>query len=532
MRACLYVASKQLKNKLRLQVKRPQFWIITLIVIAYFVLYFYQEINHIGESGVIDNALTIFQGGATLVFLCFAFFGMSVGLKRGNSFFRPADINNLFVSPVRPAQILLYGVMKQFSTSILATFILLMQLTNLRFYFGLGLREMLILMAAWLLLSFSVALISITIYSITANHLLMRRASIVSIYTFGIGLLAVAVYTLWRSGASFSNIWTYLNYPELHQIPLGGWTAGFLVNALHGRYKIAAMYAALTLLLPLVGVVIVSRNGSDYYEDVIDSSGNLYGESTEESEQWRTRAVKSSHSTQQYSRLLGFRTGEAVFLQRQLTEQQRSLAVLFDRGSLGMLALSVLLGAVLHSLMRKGMYPFIMEIIAVAVLCYGLFFTMPMGRFVEELRKHFIYLLPGTPLKKLFYASCAPVLKAFVESMLCFAVVSFLAQLDPIFIFCGALYYASASLLFSAAYLASVRVIGLTSSKNTHMSLAFVIISAVFIFELSLGATIGKRLYAMSPDLFLFDFVILAVFNFLASLVFFNGAKSILEYRD
>ena len=77
---------------------------------------------------------------------------------------------------------------------------------------------------------------------------------------------------------------------------------------------------------------------------------------------------------------------------------------------LGMLALAVVLGAFLQSLDRKGMYPFIMQILSVAILCYAMIFTIPMGKFVDELYKPFIYLIPGSPLRKLYYASTAPMI--------------------------------------------------------------------------------------------------------------------------
>lgn len=63
------------------------------------------------------------------------------------------------------------------------------------------------------------------------------------------------------------------------------------------------------------------------------------------------------------------------------------------------------------------------------------------------------------------------------------------------------------------------------------MTLAFAILSAVFLFELSLGANIGRRLYAISETMFLLDFLILAAFNVVVSIAFFYTSKGILDYR-
>ena len=124
-------------------------------------------------------------------------------------------------------------------------------------------------------------------------------------------------------------------------------------------------------------------------------------------------------------------------MQRQLTEQKRSLILILDKNSLGLISFSVIVGAILHSLMRKGMYPVIMQIIGLAVLCYAMLFAIPMGRFVEELKKPFIFLMPGTPVRKLFYASSASVAKAFLEGLLSMMIITFFANLNPLFILCG-----------------------------------------------------------------------------------------------
>jgi len=154
-----------------------------------------------------------------------------------------------------------------------------------------------------------------------------------------------------------------------------------------------------------------------------------------------------------------------------------------------------------------------------------------MGKFVEELDKPFIYLMPGKAFKKLFYASTAPVVKAFAEGLVCLTIVSLFARLHPAFVPCGAMFYASAALLFYACYLTSMRTLGVSNNRHTHMLLSFALLSAVFIFELSLGAYIGRRLYAVSPSLFPLDFLILAVFNIAVSVIFFHNARSILDYR-
>lgn len=528
MSALTFLVTRQWRNSLREKIRHPQFWIGVLIVLAYFALYIYQEISHTGTTGVLDNAMQKFRGGAMIVFLVAAFVGLSIGLNRGSSFFKASDINYLFVSPLSPNRILLYGLLKKCLACVIVTLLLLMQLTNLRFYFGLGIRELLILMGAWLLLTLSLSVISLSVYSITSVSKVMKRLCLAVLYLAAGSILFGIVVALWKSGAPFSDTITFFNEPHLRYIPLGGWAGGFLAEAMDGRTLYALAYAGLLVLLPLIGLFFALRNRSGYYEDVLTSIGHGYGNSLYHNS---SDMIVKEKSRRRRSHLLGRKRGEVVLFQRQMTEQKRSLTVLFDRGTLGMLALAVILGAFLQSLDRKGMYPFIMEILSVAILCYAMFFTIPMGKFVDELNKPFIYLIPGSALRKLYYASTAPMIKAFVEGILCFVIVSLFARLHPAFVPCAALFYASAALLFYASYLASLKTMGLRNSKGAHMTLAFAILSAIFLFELSLGTNIGRRLYAISETMFVLDFLILAAFNVIVSVAFFYSSKGILDYR-
>ena len=528
MSALTFLVTRQWRNSLREKIRHPQFWIGVLVVLAYFALYIWQEISHTGTTGVLDNAMPKFKGGAMIVFLIAAFVGLNIGLNRGSSFFKASDINYLFVSPLSPNRILLYGLLKKCLACVLVTLLLLMQLTNLRFYFGLGIRELLILMGAWLLLTLSLSVISLSVYSISSVSKVMKRLFFAVLYLAAGSIIFGIVVALWKSGTPFSDTVTFFNEPVLRYIPLGGWAGGFLAEAMDGRTLYALAYAGLLLLLPLIGLLIAFHNRSGYYEDVLTSIGHGYGNSLYHSS---PDVIVKDKSKRRRSHLIGRKRGEAVLFQRQVTEQKRSLTVLFDRGTLGMLALAVVLGAFLQSLDRKGMYPFIMQILSVAILCYAMIFTIPMGKFVDELNKPFIYLIPGSPLRKLYYASTAPMIKAFVEGLLCFVIVSIFARLHPAFVPCGAFFYASAALLFYASYLASLKTMGLRNSRGSHMTLAFAILSAVFLFELSLGANIGKKLYAISETMFILDFLILAAFNVIVSIVFFYSSKGILDYR-
>ena len=532
MSACIYVLYTQFKNRMKQRMKKVQFWIAAIAVAFYFVVYFLQVMGDIGENHLISDAVPRFQSGATLIFLVVSFLALTIGVKRGSSFYKPSDIGMMFVSPITPNRILMYGLFRQFSMSLVATLLLVMQLINLRIYFGLWIKELSFLMIAWLMVSLSCSIVSIALYSMTARHPVLRKIILVFTYLLAGAVIITLAFSIRRSSDPTEAVFAFFRNPLLYKIPIGGWTAGFLKYAMDGELPRALTYAALTLMTPLLSIFLISRAGTDFYEDVLTSTGNLYAHTTEEEQTGLLLRSENSSSRVGKSGLYGKKRGTAVLFQRQVTEQRRSLFPLFDQTSLLVLALACLLGATLHTLMKRGMYPQVMSILSVLIMSYILFFTITTGRLVEELRKPFIYLMPGRPVKKLFYTSLASMLKAGIEGVICFSVIAIFAHLHPLYVPCSTVFYTTAAMFFSATYLTSARALSLQSSKNSRMALTLLLITAVFFFEFSVGTDVGTTLNNMSPNYFPLTFLALSGINLIASLIFFNSAKGLIESRD
>lgn len=531
MGACFYVLYTQFKNRMKEKVKHVSFWLVALFVAAYFVLYFIQIANDIGETHLVSNAVPTFHAVATLVFGGFTFLALSLGIKLGSSFYRMSDVNLMFVSPVQPNRILMYGIMRQFAVSMIATFLLLMQLVNLRIYFGLWIREMAFLMIAWLMISLSCSILSLTLYSISSIHPRFRTFVLLFIYILAALVVAGLALAIWRSDSPWNAAISFFSDPTLHVLPIGGWTSGFLYNAMMGDYTQALLYAVLTLFLPLLGIITISRTGSDFYEDVLTSIGNVQTgsnasiEETAYSSGFRHNHVGKSH-------LYGKMKGPAVLLQRQMTEQRRSFSFFLDQSSLLVFACAALLGTTLHAFMLKGMYPHVMMVLSEAIMSYVLIATIATGRLVDELGKPFIYLIPGGAVKKLFFLSLPSVFKAFYEGLISFTILALFIHADIIYVLCATAFYTTTCMFFSSAYLTSVRAFGLQTSKSVRMALALVIITAVFLFELSYGVGIAERFGIVTTRFFPLTSLVLSVVNLIATVLFFNCAKGILDNRN
>ena len=74
----------------------------------------------------------LFRGIVTLVFTFMYFTYLKVGLDKGSTYFRMADVNLAFTSPIKPNKIMLYAFIKQIGATILFLFIAICQIPNLK----------------------------------------------------------------------------------------------------------------------------------------------------------------------------------------------------------------------------------------------------------------------------------------------------------------------------------------------------------------------------------------------------------------
>ena len=74
----------------------------------------------------------LFRGIVTLVFTFMYFTYLKVGLDKGSTYFRMADVNLAFTSPIKPNKIMLYAFIKQIGATILFLFMPYVRFQTLR----------------------------------------------------------------------------------------------------------------------------------------------------------------------------------------------------------------------------------------------------------------------------------------------------------------------------------------------------------------------------------------------------------------
>jgi hypothetical protein len=128
--------------------------------------------------------IVYFKGMLFAFFLMYFAVAVASGLSQGSSLFGMDDVNLLFVSPLNPRAILIYGIFKTAKTMAVTGIFILFQASTLRIY-GLGAGGLLILYAGYLLTQVSLQFLTLFIYSATNGNKNRRRiVNIVAVFIF------------------------------------------------------------------------------------------------------------------------------------------------------------------------------------------------------------------------------------------------------------------------------------------------------------------------------------------------------------
>ncbi len=217
-----------------------------------------------------EEFVELIVGGIILV--VFVFQAISAD-KNGSKIFLPADVNLLFSSPMKPQSVLLFRLMTQLGTSILASVYLLFQLPNLVLNLGLSIWVALAMIATWCLTIVIGKLLQILLYIVCSTNVKLKSHLRNGIYVF---LLAIAgAYLLyWKtSGEHYLVAATgFFNSSASRFVPLWGWLKGFCMFAMEGN--IAGLLASFAAIVVGGGLLtyIIWHIKADFYEDAMAKS--------------------------------------------------------------------------------------------------------------------------------------------------------------------------------------------------------------------------------------------------------------------
>lgn len=418
MNALVYIGAKTIKNHIKNLLKKP----MLLLLYAFLFLLFGFAIfttKYVEQALIIDNAAAVFQAGTFAVIAALAYSQILKGLDTGGSFFSMADVNFLFLSPISSSKILVYGMIKQTGTALLTGFIILAQSVNFKNFFGISFGQTCFAMIGFALTVLASESLAVLVYNYT-NGSPSRKLIIRVILAL---ILAPALLTILTNLLKFGFIGGAARAGTsifLSLVPVAGWVSYGVGAFLNGNIAVAVACYGLNILVFAASAYIISKNGSDFYEDVLVATEktSLLKEAKAQGDA-RKISIMNKKVRVRSTGISGW--GASAVMGRMLRENLRlNPAGIFDAYSLLFAGLAFLFANMFKSTAGLIETFFIIAYANTALLVYN-------GS-LKELSTHNIFMLPEKPLVKLLWVNGASALKALADSVLIYTVVALVTK--------------------------------------------------------------------------------------------------------
>lgn len=440
MKALPYLFFTTLKNRIKDFLRKPANWIAALVMAA--LLGFVVFAGGMEQRAVVRPIQELYAIISILYIAMFAFIAYH-GVHKGTTLFSMADIHLLFPAPIQPQKILLYGLVKQMGTSLTVGFFLLFQYAWVHQQYGVPITFLLLTLLGYGLTLFLAQLTAMTLYSLTHMHD-GRRKAVKSGLMLICGLGAVYVLLpVANNTANFAGVGAQqLGRLPMLLFPIGGWMRALVEGIWQGASMQAVWALLISAAFTVACVILLGKKQTDFYEDVLKSTETLH----------QALALKREGKLQEVlpenvkigKTGLNKGQGASVLYYKHRLESRRARRFLLDTMTMIMLASSL----VFAFIMRENGFA-----AAFTFATYMQLFTVATGRWVKELARPYVYLMPETSYRKLLNCLRESMLGYCLEAVLLMVPMGLILKLGPLEIALGIVARISFSLLFVAGNL-------------------------------------------------------------------------------
>lgn len=418
MSPLLYLYLTKQKNRIKEYFRSPSKLIFPLAVILILLMSLFTAPSSAkGEYRSIDEFFS-------LVFLVYTLLFVDIsknGFSNGAAFFSMADINLIFVSPLKSARVLFYGIFGQLGRSLYMGVVILLQYTLSREYYGITLGTMAVVALGYGITAFLSQIVSMLIYILTSSS--EKRVKTGKII-YGSVIAFFVIYVIIKgdvlSSLSFSGILEAVGDDVLRFMPVSG-TVSFLAESVVKRNTAKAFIGVIvTVLYVVLFFLFVSRNKGDFYEDVLSSAEVTFSAIT---------AAKESQAEAGLSRNIkkgktGFKKGEgaSAISEKHKIENRRGKLLFLGRSSFVTIGMTVA-----YSFAAQGD-----SLMAFILSLYSLLIGVSAGRWMKEITMPYIYLIPEKPFSKLLHTVKEQIPSIVFESTVLLVILYFVLSLDII----------------------------------------------------------------------------------------------------
>jgi hypothetical protein len=465
MSALIYIIRKSMKNNIKEILRKPGklvLYIIVLAFIAWFVVSSVIGLFDPVEIDMDDISPMFFLMGIIFVFIAFLVVTYLLsGLSGGDAIFGMNDVNMLFVSPVNPRKILLYGIARTAKTAFWAGFFILFQ-TALFANFGVAYGGVLLTFAGYALSMLVLTIASLLVYSVTNGR--PFRKKVVKGFTAAL-FLPLVIYSAVQyinTQDAAATVEAAVNSPFMRYLPVAGWTASGVIAFLSGEMLSGVMFFGLNVLLGAGLTIYIILSNPDYYEDALVATETAY-EKARAVDEGNINAVTVSNKKVKVTKTGISGSGASALFGKHIRESFRQSRF----GFLTWMSVIFVAGAAAASFFFGDL------LTLMSIMMFMLVFLIGTGRGLKETYSHYIYMIPESSFKKILWSNMEIMLKTLIESVLIFGISGAVIGASPLMIIACIIAYTLFALLLLGVNYLSMRYTGANMSTGLLVTIYF-----------------------------------------------------------
>lgn len=526
----VYLTVTKLKNMILGIIRKPSQLISSLFLVAVVVVAGFAGGGSFEESAAEIRDINEFSA------ICFAFFTMMFlmifmgGYTQGASIFTMSDVNMLFTSPIDSRKILFYGLVRQLGSSLLVSVFLIFQYSWLHSTYDISYGGLVIVILGYAMTVFLGTFTATTLFSYTSSSEKAKRIVKSAVYILLAALLLpAAAYAaepiISRNYAGILPVLIeYASMTAVRLFPVSGWISSITASVISGNYSQGVLFVAILLVFVAVLIILIMKNHSNYYEDILSTTEMAQSVITAQKE------GKTGEIAGKNIRLgktgIGKGEGAAVIYNKHTLENRRAGFL-----GIGMMSLiTVFIGVAVSLAIRSENFESSIVIVLILAV-YMKLMTFSLGRFSRELSKPYVYLIPEPSLKKIYYSVKESVVSSFIESCLIFIICGIILNANIVNIVVCIFANVGVTLVFLSAKLVTMRWFGSVQNKI----LVYICYYLLLVFMLLPGIALAVIALIVMPQLLTQAFLPL-LFDILLNFAVSFGAlflcKDILQYAE
>lgn len=427
MSAIWYLYKKTLKNWAKKAVKKPMTYLYLVLILIYGLMLPF-SMNLLLSEYQMNTPETMATACSIVIFWLIPA-NMISYVKRKGLLYRKGDVHMMFPSPITPKQVLIYAHIKTLGTYILLNSVV----------FGMGI--ILFHCSWWQILLY--LLISMVIDGIVEGSLMVilygseritekGRKWIVALCYLIIGVFVViALWDYHMYGLSLESVMNYLLGDKIQMVPVIGWYIGlfhlFLVGPTTCNVIVSILYLVFAVAIFVAAYKMPCQGG--FYEDAMKFADD-YEELKLKREDGQMASLGKKEKYGKASVTYKAGGAKAIFY-KQLLEYKKSKFFFFDKTTIIMMALSAFIGYIWGKDMMDAK-----EFILPLAMGYMVFcMSTTAGKWGQEIKNPYTFLLPDSPMKKLWYSTLLEHIKSFVCGAICAIPAGIILDLPALQIF-------------------------------------------------------------------------------------------------